>query len=69
MSRQKRTFDNKMPYIRYCHMVYYTNVLEAIFDGFEKFRQIDGKLPALTFFPREFRGALKMHTFFLRDES
>ena len=46
-------------------MVYYTNVLEAIFDAFEKFRQIDRKLRALTFFPREFWGALKMHTFSL----
>ena len=35
-------------------MVYYTKVLEAIFDAFEKFRQIDGKMRALTFFPREF---------------
>ena len=32
----------------YCHMVYYTKVLEANFDAFEKFRQIDGKLRALT---------------------
>ena len=29
-------------------MVYYTKVLEANFDAFEKFRQIDGKLRALT---------------------
>ena len=49
-------------------MVYYTKVEEAIFDALEKFRQIDGKLRALTFFPREFWGALKMHTFFPRDE-
>ena len=40
--------------IRYCHMVYYTKVLKAIFDALEKFRQIDGKMRALTFFPREF---------------
>ena len=32
----------------YCHMVYYTKVCEAIFDAFETFRQIDGKLLALT---------------------
>ena len=29
-------------------MVYYTKVLKAIFDAFETFGQIDGKLRALT---------------------
>ena len=45
------------PYLKgdgYCHMVYYTKVLEAIFDALEKFRQIDGKLRAMDFIPREF---------------
>ena len=39
--------------IIYCHMVYYTKVLEAIFDALEKFRQIDGKMRAMDFIPRE----------------
>ena len=43
-------------------------VFESNFWCTKKFRQIDGKLRALTFFPREFWGALKMHTFFPRDE-
>ena len=42
-------------------------VFESNFWCTKKFRQIDGKLRALTFFPREFWGALKMHTFFPRD--
>ena len=35
-------------------MVYYTKVLEAIFDALETFRQIDVKLRAMDFIPREF---------------
>ena len=38
----------------YCHMVYYIKNWEAIFDAFKKIRQIDGKLRAMTFFPRDF---------------
>ena len=37
----------------HCHMVYYIKNWEAIFDAFKKIRQIDGKLRALTFIPRE----------------
>ena len=46
-------------------MVYYTNVLEPIFDAFEKFCQIDGKLNELTL------GCIKNAHFFpnTRDES
>ena len=35
-------------------MVYYIKNWEAIFDAFKKIRQIDGKLRAMTFFPRDF---------------
>ena len=47
----------------YCHMVYYTKVCEAIFDAFETFRQIDGKLLALTLGCIKFKWKL-MHAIF-----
>ena len=38
----------------YCHMVYYIKDRGAIFDAFQKIRQIDGILRAMDFFPRDF---------------